>query len=250
MREWAHAMETYRFGIVWRISSAFVVLLALAFPMLMAFNNEVFDPSIVLMLVAFGISGVWGYLYYANYSVTIAPDSVTVRRFARRPHVFKWHEVRAAWRGKNEIRFETTDHRKIAISFYFPGYAAVEDAARQHLSDVVFKRADRRPSVEVQIANPRNREFLANRRLWLRLSYGNVAGAVLFAVAALLADFAVERLDFGRTSRTDTVSLIYILKFAVSWGYRASMAFAFYATLTFIMYLQATVRFRRSPPAA
>lgn len=241
--------DTYRYGRVWRAVGVTAVLLAVALPCLMVANNETLDSATVWLLVGFASVGVWSYAYFAKYRLTMATEGFTIYRLGRQPFNVAWREVRSVRFEESEIRFVTTDQRRIGVSSYFPGYEALETAAARHLPDVVFETPEHRPLVEAAPVTPAEYrlQHLANRRFWLRLAYRGAAIGAVLCVIAFVADLALQHGNFREISRPLAIGLIYILSFARSWGYVMGGLFLMLGVLCLIMALQETIRMRKLP---
>jgi hypothetical protein len=116
--------------------------LSVAFPLLMYWNNERFDEGIVILFLAMALLGVWCYLYFKRYTMTLSDEGFVVHRLWRPPFTTAWRDIVKI---KNpleahEVEFEMTDRRKIKISVYFPGLEPLLTAARKKLSEVVWSR--------------------------------------------------------------------------------------------------------------
>ncbi len=244
--------RTYRFGVAWRALGITFVALAAILPLLMLANNEPFELSLVLILVAFGIAGAWCYAHFAAYSVTVNDGGLLIERLARRRLVVPWREV-VSWRSnEHEIIIRTVAQQKVSISVHFPGYDAILAAASRSLPDVVFSSPGERPIVSVEPALPEKRRehHLAMRRAWLRQGLRSLLLAIGVAIAAAAAGVALERIAFREMPRSLALPVIYVLAFITSWGYTMSVMLVVFALLYAVMATQESVRARRPPPAA
>jgi hypothetical protein len=217
-------------------------------------NHERLDVTLICAFAVTGVGGMWGYAYFAKYSVSIADDGFTVRRFAREPAAFFWRQIASVRETKGEIRFEMTDHRKIAISMYFPGYAALSEAAARVLPDVVYASPADRPFVlpaaeqsRPEVIGARN---AAVRSVWVTAWRRSAFMAAGLATAAYASDLALRYLPLRQMPDAIRIVLIWIFVVIRAFGYRFAILVAFFAILYLIMLAQHAYRVRRGLPPA
>ncbi|MCU1231218.1 MAG: hypothetical protein JWO97_4102 [Acidobacteria bacterium] len=225
-------MQTFRYGMVWRAMGAFPIFLAIAIPILSALNNEKFDGEFVLMLIVSAVLGIWACAYFTKYTVTLGADGLTVVRFARRPLVIAWREIRQARDKGGELTFTTTDHRRIRFNSYFPGYAAIVEAANLNLPEVAF--GPKSPPARVPFAN--------DPRKSLRQYFWMTCG---FTALYLGLGFAAAHINFHELSRATAGRILSIIVHVRWMSFVCAVIDAVATVFFFIFYLRNVARARR-----
>ena len=118
------------------------MFLSVAFPLLMYWNNERFDPPIVIALVAMALAGEWCYLYIKRYTLTLSDEGFVVHRLWREPFTVAWREIVKVRDPivAQEVVFEMSDRRRIKISVYFPGLEPILAVVHEKLPQVEWSR--------------------------------------------------------------------------------------------------------------
>lgn len=119
-----------------------VHFLSVAFPLLMYWNNERFDPPIVIAFVAMALAGVWCHLYIKRYTLTLSSEGFVVHRLWREPFAVAWREIVKVRDPilTQEVVFEMSDRRRIKISVYFPGLEPILAVVHKKLPEVEWSR--------------------------------------------------------------------------------------------------------------
>src|SRR5258708_29761471 len=117
-------METvFRYPRTWQWIGFLAIFLSVVFPLLMYWNNERSDARVIAGLLVMALLGVWCYLYFKRYEVTMSDEGFVVLRLWREPFTVAWREIVKVRepRGALEVEFEMSDNRKIKIDVFFPG---------------------------------------------------------------------------------------------------------------------------------
>jgi hypothetical protein len=127
--------QTFRYPPAWQWIGFLAVLLSLVFPLLMSWNSEAIDSSIVAALVGMAVAGVWCVLHFRRYELELGEDGFVIRRLWRAPFSATWQQIVSvrAPRGAQEVEFEKSDGARIKVSGHFPGLPVVLDRAKTEL---------------------------------------------------------------------------------------------------------------------
>jgi hypothetical protein len=225
-------MQTFRYGMVWRAMGAFPIFLAIAIPILSALNNEKFDREFVLMLIVSAVLGIWSCAYFTKYTATLGADGFTAIRFARRPLVIAWRDVRRARDKDGELTLTTADNRRIRFNSYFPGYAAIAEAARRNLPEVAF--GPKSVPARVPFANDPRKSLL--RYFWMTCG---------FTALYLGLGFAAGRINFHELSGATAATLLSIIAYLRWVSLVCAVIDAIATVILFITHLRNIARARR-----
>jgi hypothetical protein len=138
-------MQTYRYPATWQWIGYLAVFLSLVFPLLMYWNREAIDSTILVALAAMAVAGVWCVLHFRRYELALTEEGFVVHRLWREPFSATWAEIVAvrAPRGAQDVAFRRMDGRGIKVSVHFPGLQPVLDRAKATLSPSAWKKNDR-----------------------------------------------------------------------------------------------------------
>jgi hypothetical protein len=225
-------MQTFRYGMVWRVMGAFPIFLAIAIPILSALNNEKFDGGFVVMLIVSAVLGIWACAYFTKYTVTLGGDGFTVVRFARRPLVIAWHEVRRARDKNGELTLTTADHRRIRFNSYFPGYAAIAEAASLNLPEVAF--GPKLLPARVPFADDPQKSL--HQYFWMTCG---------FTALYLGLGFAAAHINFHELSRATAGRILFIIAHVRWMSFVCAVIDAVATLFFFIIHLRNVARARR-----
>lgn len=84
---------TYRFGAAWRALGITTVVVAIALELLIANEDGKFDSTGVATCAGVVGLGIWCYLYFRRYAITIDDEGLTLDCLWRQPMRIAWREI-------------------------------------------------------------------------------------------------------------------------------------------------------------
>jgi hypothetical protein len=241
--------ETYRFSWGWRAMGVFFAALGLAVPASILADDGKLNFAQGLIGLALVTAGIWCYVYYAKYAISLTPDGFTLYRFAREPFVVRWRDVTSVRQEQTNLIFETSDRRKIAISTWFePGFDAIAQAAARHVSADVA--AGVLPEIEPELvsAEQRRLQHFVAYEMWRAIARRGVIFGSACVAAGFAADFVESRINFKALPQLVAMIVRFVIVVLGAMGYRLGAVLIGFAILYFIMALQEFARLRRLPP--
>ena len=132
-------MKVLRFGWARQLIGLTFVFLAAALPLLMWWNGEAFDVSIVVGLVGMAVFGAWAFLYARSYEVRIRDDGFVLSRLWTPGREVLWSSVVAARVTHRNVAFDTTDGRTVRVSGDLPDLQRLLAVAEERLPQAVWR---------------------------------------------------------------------------------------------------------------
>jgi hypothetical protein len=127
------------FGWAYPLIGLLFVFLGAAFPLLMWWNGEAFDGSIVAALVVMAVGGGWSFLYLRSYRVRIQDDGFVLSRLWVPAREVLWSSVVAVRVKAGNVIFETTDGRALRVSGQLPDVRQLLAVAEERLPQSAWR---------------------------------------------------------------------------------------------------------------
>ena len=126
-----------RFGWVHPLIGVTFVVISVAIPLLMWWNGEEIDSTIIVTFVAFAIVGSWLFFHLRAYEVRVSDVGFVLLRLGFPPVEVQWSSVILTRPGRS-IAFDTLDGRAVKVNAQLPGLDRLLAIAEKHVPPTVW----------------------------------------------------------------------------------------------------------------